>query len=245
MKLQPLLPGSGCFFFRFRHCDIPYTADVQFCTPRPKGTALIRSLLLACLISLVAPAVVAAQTPVVIEGLEVIAERQYAVETQDTIDTSTGGVFLVSARVYLFDKADNANSTWDTLVANESVEKDLPNDDSVKYEKTEREDVGDRAMVLHIETSEGAGEPGAFRTIIIQRDSMIVTATVIAGSSESAAIADEIGKAMIEREPGENDSIYDGTGKSRGGVWDVFLPADAEPLQGLMAYADKETRPSN
>lgn len=193
---------------------------------------------------LLLPAVAAAQTPVVIEGLQVIAERQYAVETQGAIDTSGEGVFLVSARVYLFEDTENADSTWKTLVANESVEKDLPKDDSVVYEKTELDDIGDRAMALHIEAKMDNGEQGTFRTVITQRDAMIVTATVIAGSSKGAERADDIATAMIERDPSDSESKYDGLGNSSGGVWDVFLPADAAELKGLTAYADKETRPA-
>jgi hypothetical protein len=203
-----------------------------------------RYALLTCLLLLLAPAFAAAQTPVAIEGLQVIAERQYAVETEGAIDTSGDGVFLANARVYLFEDAGSADSTWETLVANESVEKDLPDDDSVVYEKTELDDVGDRAMVLHIEATMDNGEQGAFRTVIAQRDAMIVTATVIAGSPEGAERADEIITAMIKRDPSDTESTYDGLGNSTGGVWDVFLPADADELKGLTAYADKETRPA-
>jgi hypothetical protein len=203
-----------------------------------------RYALLSCLLMLLSPAFATAQTPVVIEGLQVIAERQYAVDTQGAIDTSGEGVFLASARVYLFEDAENADSTWKTLVANESVEKDLPDDDSVVYKKTELDDVGDRATALHIEATMDNGEQGTFRTVIAQRDAMIVTATVIAGSSKSAERADEIATAMIERDPSDTEPTYDGLGSSTGGVWDVFLPADADELKGLTAYADKETRPA-
>lgn len=209
-----------------------------------KVPAVKRFALLACLLTLTMPALTAAQTPVAIEGLQVIAERQYASETEDTIDTSNDGVFLVSARVYLFDSADDAESTWETLVANESVERDLPDDDSILYEKTELEDVGDRAMILYIEATMDSGDSGAFRTVIAQRDAMIVTVTVIAGSPEAAEIADTMVAKMIERDPAESEAQYDGLGNSTGGVWDVFLPADAESLQGLTSYADKETRPA-
>ena len=203
-----------------------------------------RYALLSVLLALLTPAFAAAQTPVAIEGLQVIAERQYAVETEESIDTSGEGVFLASARVYLFEDTDSADSTWETLIANESVEKDLPDDDSIVYKKTELDDVGDRAMILHIEAKMDNSEQGAFRTVIAQRDAMIVTATVIAGSPEGAERADEIVKAMIERDPSDTESTYDGLGNSTGGGWDVFLPADADELDGLTPYADKETRPA-
>ncbi len=203
-----------------------------------------RIALLACLLSLLPAAAIAAQTPIAIEGLQVIAERQYASETEQTIDTSGDGVFLVSARVYLFDEADNADSTWETLIANESVEKDLPVDDSIRYEKIDLDDVGDRAMILHIDAKMDTVDGGTFRTVIAQRDDMIVTVTAIAGSPEAAEIADTLVTEMIERDPAESDAAYDGMGASTGGVWDVFLPADADELQGLQAYADKETRPA-
>ena len=204
-----------------------------------------RIALLACLLTFIPANGAAAQTPIAIEGLQVIAERQYASETEQAIDTSGDGVFLVSARVYLFDEADNAESTWDTLVAAESVEKDLPKDDaSFSYEKTELKDVGDRAMILSINAELTEGTTGTFRTVIAQRDEMIVTVTAIAGSAEAAEIADTLVAEMIERDPAQSESTYDGLGASSGGVWDVFLPDDADELQGLQAYADKETRPA-
>lgn len=203
------------------------------------------SLIIASLLLIFVPQIAQAQTPVALDGLRVIAERQYAVDPEGTIDASSGDVFLASARVYLFDSQEAAESTWDTLVAAESVEADLPeDDDSVTYEKTELDDVGDRATVLSLSAEISEDETGVFRTMIVQKDATIVTVTAIAGSVEAAEIADDIAQAMIEREPGEGDAEYDGMGGSTGGVWDIFLPADADELGELQAYADKETRPA-
>lgn len=210
-----------------------------------KVYALKRFALLACLLSLMIPVTAAAQTPVAIDGLQVIAERQYAAETEGTIDTSGEGVFLASVRVYVFDDADSADSTWELLVANESVEQDLPEGDDVNYEKTELEDLGDRGMAINLEAELADGKVGVFRTAMAQRDAMIVTVNVVAGSADGAQLADDLLAEMIERDPSDSESKYDGTGDSTGGVWDVFPPADAESLQGLKPYADKETRPAN
>lgn len=210
-----------------------------------KVLALKRFALLACLLSFMVPVASAAQTPVAIEGLQVIAERQYAAETDGNIDTSGDGAFLVSARVYVFDDADAAESTWETLVANETVEQDLPDDDSVNYEKVELDDIGDRAMALSLEAELAEGDVGAFRTVIAQRDAMIVSVNVVAGSPDGGLLADELVQHMIERDPADSESEYDGTGGSTGGVWDVFPATDSDMLQGLKPYADKETRPSN
>lgn len=202
-------------------------------------------LLIASIILLLLPQVTQAQTPVAIDGLQVIAERQYATDPAATIDASSGGVFLASVRVYLFDSPDAAESTWDTLVAAESIEADLPDDDdSFTYEKTEVEDIGDRATVINLSAEVSEDETGVFRTMIVQKDATIVTVTAIAGSLEAAEIADDIAIAMIEREPGDGETTYDGMGASTGGVWEIFLPADAEELGELQAYADKETRPA-
>ena len=210
-----------------------------------KVFALKRFALFACLLALMIPIASAAQTPVAIEGLQVIAERQYASETEGTIDTSGDGAFLVSVRVYVFDSSDHADSTWGTLVANESVERDLPDDDSVNYEKTELDDLGDRAMAINLEAELAQGDTGVFRTIIAQRDAMIVTANVVAGSPDGAKLAEEMVAEMIERDPADSESDYDGMGGSTGGVWEVFPPADSDILEGLTPYADKETRPTN
>jgi len=185
-----------------------------------------------------------AQTPVAIEGLQVIAERQYAAETGNAIDTEQDGVYLVSARVYQFDSREHADSTWETLVSADVVAADIPEDDeSISYETTELEDIGDRATVLSLSAEMEDNRVGAFRTMVIQEDAIIITVTVIAGSTEAATVADHIAIAMSKRNAGDSESTYDGTGKSTGGVWDIFLPADAEELAGLTAYADKETRP--
>lgn len=205
----------------------------------------MKIILLIASFLLFLPQAASAQTPVAIDGLQVIAERQYATDPAATIDTSEGGVFLVSARVYLFDSPEDSDSTWATLVAAESMERDIPlDDDSITYEKTEMEDVGDRGMILSLTADIDDGETGAFRTVLIQNGSMIVSVTAIAGSTDDATIADDIATAMSEREPGDDEAEYDGTGASTGGVWDVFLPTDAEELGDLQAYADKETRPA-
>jgi hypothetical protein len=205
---------------------------------------LKRPLFLASMLILLLPQTMHAQTPVVIDGLQVIAERQYATDPGLPIDTQDEGVYLVSARVYLFNSQENAESTWETLVAAESIEQDLPaDDDSMVYEKTELENVGDRATVLSLSAEMDKGETGAFRTVVIQQDAMIVTVTAIASSVDAATVADDIAIAMIEREPADTESEYDGLGGSTGSVWEVFLPADAEELGDLTAYADKETRP--
>lgn len=202
-------------------------------------------LLLASILILILPQAMHAQTPVAIDGLQVIAERQYSTDPTQPIDTGDDAVFLASARVYLFDSPEHAESTWETLTAAESIEQDLPeDDDSVTFEKTELEDVGDRAMVISLSAELSEGDTGVFRTAIIQRGAMIVTVTAIAGSVESAQIADNIAIAMIDRELGESDAEYDGMGESTGGMWEIFLPADAEELGDLHAYADKETRPA-
>lgn len=194
---------------------------------------------------LLLPQVAQAQTPAAIAGLEIIAERQYATDVSGTIETGSNNVFLASARVYLFSNAEDAESTWELLTAAESIEDDLvEDDDSVSYEKFDVDDIGDRAMVISLTADISDDETGAFRTMMIQQDAMIVTVTVIAGSAESAELADDIAIGMIEREAGDNESVYDGNGASTGGVWEIFLPADAEELGDLQAYADKETRPA-
>lgn len=191
------------------------------------------------------PQTTLAQTPIAIDGLQIIAERQYATAPDQPLDADAEGLFVVSARVYLFDSPDHAETTWDTLVAAESIEQDLPeDDDSVTYEKTELEDVGDRAMVLSLSAEMPEGDTGAFRTVIIQNETMIVTVTAIASSVEAAEAADVIAIAMSEREPADTEAEYDGLGGSTGGVWEIFLPVDAEELGDLQAYADKETRPA-
>lgn len=201
-------------------------------------------ILAAAFLLTLLPAAIHAQTPVAIEGLTVIAERQYATDPKGTIDTSSDGVFLASARVYVFDDKANAETTWKTLVAAESVAQDLPADDeSITYETTELENVGDRAVVLSLR-AEMEDTTGVFRTVIIQNGPMIVTVTVIAGSVEAAEIANDIAIAMSDREPGSSETNYDGYGGSTGGVWDVFLPTDAKELGDLQAYADQETRPA-
>lgn len=186
-----------------------------------------------------------AQTPTTLSGFQVIAERQYAAETESTIDTTGDGVFLASARVYLFDNEQAAEPTWNTLVDAESIATDLGDEADDKLVREELEQMGDRGMALSISVELDAGATAEYRSVMTQRGAMIVTVTMIAGSADAATIADDIAAAMIDREPGTSPSVYDGYGASTGGVWEVFLPQDAEELTGLTAYLDKETRPSS
>lgn len=209
-----------------------------------KAWALKALFFATSLLLLLIPVSAHAQTPVAIEGLQVIAERQYATDSDAPFDTSTDDVFLASARVYLFDDEVQAESTWETLTAADVVAQQIPEDnESISYETTELEGVGDRAVVINL-NAELEEATGVFRTVIIQNGTAIITVTVIAGSQDSAAIADDIAMAMSERDAGEDEAIYDGTGKSTGGVWEIFLPADSDVLGDLKPYADKETRPA-
>ena len=227
-----------------REWDV-YFGECDIAPCIPKGTTLKFLISVASALLLLLPQVASAQTPVADEGLQVIAERQYAADPEGNIDTGSEEIYLASVRVYLFDNADGAESTWETLVAADSVEADLPeDDDSFSYEKTEIVDIGDRAMVLNLSAEVREDETATFRTMIIQKGAMIVTVNAIAGSADDAEGADAIAIAMIERQPGDGESEYDGNGGSTGGVWEVFLPADAEELGELQAYADKETRPA-
>lgn len=188
---------------------------------------------------------VSAQTPTAITGLQVIAERQYASETETAIDTTKDGVYLVSARVYLFDDEAAAAPAWETLVSAESITTDLGDDAENKLVREELKDVGDRGLAMSVSVELEKGETAEYRSVMIQREAMIVTVTAIAGSVDSAKIADDIAGAMIERDPSTAPAVFDGYGASTGGVWDVFLPQNAKELSGLTAYMDKETRPSN
>ncbi len=205
----------------------------------------MKLLSIALLSLLVFTPTVQAQTPAALTGLQVIAERQYAAETESVIDTTSKGVFLASARVYLFDDEQAAEPAWDTLVDAESITADLGDDADDKLIRDELETMGDRGVALSVSIELDAGATAEYRSVMTQRGAMIVTVTVIAGSADAAKIADDIAAAMIDREPGTSPSVYDGYGASTGGVWDVFLPQDAEELTGLTAYLDKETRPGS
>lgn len=187
---------------------------------------------------------VAAQTPAPITGLQVIAERQYAMDPSAPLAADDKGVALATVRAYLFDSENNANATWETLVAADAVQRDLPkNDDSIQYEQVELNDIGDRAMVLNLTTTRDDGSTGIFRTVIVQKNATLISVTVIAGSLDAATTADAIATAMSNRTADLSPAVYDGTGKSHGGVWSMFLPENAKELGGLQVYADKETRP--
>lgn len=201
------------------------------------------SIILLALFLFIPPA--HAQTPTAIAGLQVVPEPQYASETESTIDTTTDGVYLVSARVYLFDDEDAASPAWETLVSADSITTDLGDEAEDKLIREELDDLGDRGMAISVSVELAEGEWAEYRSVMTQRGAMIVTVTAITGSADAAMIADDIAGEMIEREPSTAPSVYDGYGASTGGVWDVFLPQDADQLTGLTAYLDKETRPSN
>lgn len=201
------------------------------------------SPLLALLLFIV-PGSMFAQTPAVIDGLQVIAERQYAATSDGTIDTSSEGVYLASARVYLFDSEADVQPVWDTLVDVDVIKQDLGESADTEIAREDLKDIGDQAVSLTVDVDLEDNTTSLFRTVIARRGAMIVTVNTIAGSADAAMVADTMATAMIARDPGSAPSVYDGYGESSGGVWDVFLPKDAKQLSGLIAYMDKETRPS-
>lgn len=199
---------------------------------------------LLALIALIAPSLVAAQTPEVIAGLQVIAERQYAADTTGTLDTTQDAVYLASARVYLFDDEASTKPVWETLVAVEVIEDTLGDAAGDTIVRENLDNIGDQAVAISVSVDLQDNQTAVYRMVVAQRGAMIVTVTVIAGSEQTANLADSVATAMIARDPSTAIAKYDGNGGSTGGVWDVFLAKDAPELTGLTAYLDKETRPA-
>lgn len=203
----------------------------------------MRLAALLIMIMMLIPSTISAQTPVPMTGLKVIAERQYAASTDQPLETAGDGVLLLTVRVYQFENEEQANPVFETLVEAEGVTSQLPKDGSVTLETTDLKDVGHRGVILNLEAGSQNDRLGYFRTAIVQNESLIVNVTVIAGSPESSEKAEAIAAAMLEREVGSGETVYEGTGKSTGGVWDLFLEPEDSLLEGLTAYQDKEIRP--
>lgn len=213
----------------------------------------VAGLLFASLLALLAALPASAQTPTAspgatpqgtpgtLPGLQYAASRQYAPDPTKPISASDEGLFLLTARIFVFDTEAHANAGWDATVNSTTIESQLPpSSEKVQYEEIEIESLGDRAWGVTIAAETPQGDTGYFRLVYVQDGAYLYTLSAIAGSAEPTLITDAFAKAMVDAEPGDGDVEFSPDGTSRGGVWDL-MPVQGDDTAGeLVAFADSE-----
>lgn len=200
-------------------------------------------MLLALLLALPA----SAQTPeaATLPGLDYVAARQYTPDPSAIIAPDEPGLFILSARVYAFDTEEHASTGWESTVESTAIESEVPTgSDKVTFEEEEIDDLGDRAWVTILAAETPDGETGHFRMIYIQEGTMLYTVSAIAGSEDGTAIADDLAREMVDREPGDGEEAFSRDGTSTGGVWDLLPATGDDVLDGIIGFADSEHRPA-
>jgi hypothetical protein len=148
-------------------------------------------------------------------------------------------------RIYAFNSEEHADAGWESTVESTTIESQIPTgSDKVEFQEQEIDDLGDRAWATILSAETPDGETGYFRLVYVQDGPMLYTLSAIAGSADATAVTDDLARAIVERDPSNDEVRFNPDGSSNGGVWDLLPPTDHDALTGLIPFADSEHTPT-
>jgi plasmid stabilization system protein ParE len=214
----------------------------------------IRSLaLLSVLAALIWYSPVAAQTPAAspqaspattgLTGLIEGVSRQYTPDPTAIPAEHPDEFSLITAHIFRFGSAEQAASAWQSLRENAAQQMQLPADAGVgklDIKEEERENLGDQAYVVWLSANPEENVTGYFRAVYVQEGDLLYLITAIGGNEEATLRADDLARAIAEREAGSEAVTFNPDGTSTGGLWDKFPGSDDEVVEGLVAFQDEQ-----
>ncbi len=150
---------------------------------------------------------------------------------------------LITARIFRFGSAEQAASAWQSLRENAAQQMQLPTDAGVgqlDIKEEELEDLGDQAYVVWLSANPEENVTGHFRAVYVQEGDLLYLITAIGGNEDATLRADELARAIAEREVGSEAATFNLDGTSTGGLWDAFPDPDDEVVEGLVAFQDEQ-----
>lgn len=214
----------------------------------------LRSLtLLAVLSTVIWSTPIAAQTPVAspaaspapvtLGGLIEGVSRQYTADPELVPAENPDRFSLITANIFRFDTAEHAEATWQSLRDNAAQQMQLPAEagiGEIEIKEEELENLGDRAHVVWLSANPEENVTGYFRAVYVQDGDLLYLITAIGGNEDATLRADDLARAIAEREAGAGPATFNPDGTSTGGLWDKFLDADSEVLDDLVSFEDEE-----
>lgn len=189
------------------------------------------------------PSSQATPEPPVLDGLMEGVTRQYTPDPELVPSENPGAFAIITAHVFRFDTADQAEAAWWSLQENATWQMEPlagAHTDEVVIHEEERDDLGDRAYTVWLSTNPQDGITGHFRALYVQDGEMLYVVTAIAGNEQSTLMADELARAMTQRDAGPGPASFHADGSSTGGLWDTFPATDDDILDNLVAFKDRE-----
>jgi len=205
------------------------------------------ALVLIALLALgLAPAAAQESTPASVAttaGMQQAVSRQYGADPNAPAASPAshaGDPFVATARVLTYDTEEHATAAYDASIAGamEQVQS-MGVDMDTQVEEADIDDLGDGAHGVTVHSTRD-GISGYIRFLFVREEMTVFVVSAIAGSDEGAHITDRLAQAMLAREPGEGEPVFDATGGSKGGLWELFPPEGDPVLEGLVIIQDQQ-----
>lgn len=209
--------------------------------------------LLAIVSALMSSIPAAAQTPaasaqaspasVASEGLIEGVTRQYTPDPELKPAENHDEFSMITTHIFRFDTAEQAASAWQSLRDNAAQQMQPPPDAGVgkiDIKEEELENLGDQAYVVWLSASPEENVSGHFRAVYVQDGDLLYLVTAIGGNEDATLRADDLARAIAEREVGSDAATFNPDGTSTDGLWEKFPDSGDEVVEGLVAFQDKE-----
>jgi len=192
-----------------------------------------------------------------IEGLQQVVGRYYGPDMAAAMNTMLTPVAegtqapsvedLLSNATYLttiimkYDSDDHAETGFNAFY--DEARGQTGGGASTQTEEVEIKDLGDEAKGMKGVIDQGGMTKNSFAMLVRDGEYTYVISAV-STSDAVEQLATDVAKAILDREPGDGDGVFDANGASTGGLWDL-LPVNGDAALGvLVVLGDEITFPT-
>lgn len=176
-------------------------------------------------------------------GLVEGVTRQYTPDPTKAPADDPAKFVLVSVHLFRFDTEAHAAASYKIL--SEDATSPLANavgsgEGAPEIHQGEVDDLGDRAWAVWLSAKNPSGDTGHYRLLYVQNGDYLILATAIGGTEKNTMLADEIARAITERDAGSEKPSFSPDGTSTGGIWNKLPATGDDAAHGLTAFADQQ-----
>lgn len=209
----------------------------------------LTSILIAIIAMFAAALPALAQTPAAspeaepYTGLREGVTRQYASDPAAMPADNPETFALVSVHLFRFDTGDHAAAMWTRLT--DDATSGIPGQrwdggTDPEIHEGDVDDLGDQAWAVSFSATNPDGDTGHIRMLYVQDGAWVILATGMGGTEQVTMLADDLARAVTDRDASSGTARFSADGTSTGGIW-ARLPLTGEAdAHGLTAYSDRE-----